>query len=83
VAPFAVTMEFTERSRTRIRDPSFVASVVELDGNAYDWRISPKDDHSEHSDKECRSKRSQRMSGGGSKNDHRSQKGRNKISPGP
>ena len=83
MAPFAVTVEFTERSSTRIRDISFVTSAVELDVNEYDRRISPNDDHSEHRGTECRSKRSRRMSGGGSKKDHRSQKGRNKISPGP
>ena len=42
MAPLAVTMEFSERSSTRIRDLSFVASVVELDVNAYDWRFLPK-----------------------------------------
>ena len=83
MAPFAVTMEFTERSSTRISDLSFVTSVVELDVNEYDWRISPKDNQSEHSDKKQRSKHSWRMSGDGSKNDHCSQKGCNKISLGP
>ena len=83
MAPFAVTMEFTERSSTRIRDLSFVTSVVEFDVNKYDWCISPKDDHSEHSDKEHRSKHSQCMSGGGSQKDHHSRKGHNEFGPGP